>query len=221
MAIDTHKSKSRSILLLLVISLLLLLFLAGCAGSSETTSLLDNEGISELSDSIIPPEDTEEAIIIVDTDSFIEKNFKKAGYESNPLTDETLLGHLVIEAPITTLTKEAVKDMQLDSKSAQKSKNMFALGMVFYMFNRGYEGTLKFFEEKFKSKPLVVEANKKVLLAGYNFANTIEAFANTYKVAPAPLEKGLYRNGCAEKIKANCGGDCPRAGRCAATFITE
>lgn len=137
---------------------------------------------------------TEEAIIIVDTDSFIEKNFKKAGYESNPLTDETLLGHLVIEAPITTLTKEAVKEMQLDSKSAQKSKNMFALGMVFYMFNRGYEGTFKFFEEKFKSKPLVVEANKKVLLAGFNFANTIEAFANTYKVDPAPLEKGLYRN---------------------------
>ena len=137
---------------------------------------------------------TEEAIIIVDTDSFIEKNFKKAGYESNPLTDETLLGHLVIEAPITTLTKEAVKDMQLDSKSAQKSKNMFALGMVFYMFNRGYEGTFKFFEEKFKSKPLVVEANKKVLLAGFNFANTIEAFANTYKVEPARLEKGLYRN---------------------------
>ena len=137
---------------------------------------------------------TEEAIIIVDTDSFIEKNFKKAGYESNPLTDETLLGHLVIEAPITTLTKEAVKDMQLDSKSAQKSKNMFALGMVFYMFNRGYEGTFKFFEEKFKSKPLVVEANKKVLLAGFNFANTIEAFANTFKVEPARLEKGLYRN---------------------------
>jgi len=137
---------------------------------------------------------TEEAIIIVDTDSFIEKNFKKAGYESNPLTDETLLGHLVIEAPITTLTKEAVKDMQLDSKSAQKSKNMFALGMVFYMFNRGYEGTFKFFEEKFKSKPLVVEANKKVLLAGFNFANTIEAFANTFKVEPAALKKGLYRN---------------------------
>lgn len=137
---------------------------------------------------------TEEAIIIVDTDSFVERNFKKAGYVSNPLTDETLLGHLVIEAPITTLTKEAVKEMQLDSKSAQKSKNMFALGMVFYMFNRGYEGTFKFFEEKFKSKPLVVEANKKVLLAGFNFANTIEAFANTYKVEPARLEKGLYRN---------------------------
>jgi 2-oxoglutarate ferredoxin oxidoreductase subunit alpha len=137
---------------------------------------------------------TREAIIIVDTDAFVEKNFKKAGYDENPLTDGSLTGHLVIEAPITTLTKEAVKDLQLDNKSAQKSKNMFALGMVFFMFNRDYEGTFKFFEDKFKSNPLVVEANKKVLLAGYHFANTIEAFANTFKVEPAPLKKGLYRN---------------------------
>jgi 2-oxoglutarate ferredoxin oxidoreductase subunit alpha len=137
---------------------------------------------------------TRDAIIIVDTDAFVEKNFKKADYNDNPLTDGSLTGHLVIEAPITTMTKEAVKDLQLDNKSAQKSKNMFALGMVFFMFNRDYEGTFKFFEDKFKSNPLVVEANKKVLLAGYNFANTIEAFANTYKVEPAPLKKGLYRN---------------------------
>lgn len=137
---------------------------------------------------------TQEAIIIVDTDAFVEKNLKKAGYESNPLTDGSLTGHLVIEAPISTLTKEAVKELQLDNKSAQKSKNMFALGMVFFMFNRELEGTYSFFEEKFKSNPLVVEANKKVLLAGSNFANTIEAIANTYKVDPAPLGKGLYRN---------------------------
>ena len=137
---------------------------------------------------------TREALIILDTDAFVEKNFKKAGYENNPLTDDSLTGHLVVEAPITTLTKEAVKDLQLDNKSAMKSKNMFALGMVFFMFNREYEGTFEFFEEKFKANPLVVEANKKVLLAGYHFANTIEAFANTYKIEPAPLEKGLYRN---------------------------
>ncbi|MCB2207808.1 MAG: 2-oxoacid:acceptor oxidoreductase subunit alpha [Bacteroidetes bacterium] len=137
---------------------------------------------------------TRDAIIIVDTDAFVEKNFKKAGYDENPLTDGSLTGHLVIEAPITTMTKEAVKELQLDNKSAQKSKNMFALGMVFFMFNRDYEGTFKFFEDKFKSNPLVVEANKKVLLAGYHFANTIEAFANTYKIEPAPLKKGLYRN---------------------------
>ena len=137
---------------------------------------------------------TNDAIIIVDTDAFTEKNLAKAGYESNPLHDGSLSGHLVVDAPITSMTKEAVKDLNLDNKSAQKSKNMFALGMVLYMFNRTYDNTIKFFEQKFKTKPLVIEANKKVLIAGYNFADTIEAFASTFKVEPAPLQKGLYRN---------------------------
>lgn len=137
---------------------------------------------------------TNEAIIIVDTDAFIDKNLIKAGYDGDPLTDNSLHGHLVVQAPITTLTKEAVKELHIDNKSAQKSKNMFALGLVFYMFNRDYKKTFDFFEQKFKSNPLVVEANKKVLTAGYNFAHTIEAFANTYKIEPAPLKKGLYRN---------------------------
>jgi len=133
-------------------------------------------------------------IIIVDTDAFTEKNLEKAGYKSNPLTDNSLNGYLVVQAPISTLTKEAVKEMALDNKSAMKSKNMFALGMVFYMFNRDYTKTFSFFEQKFKKNPLVVEANKKVLEAGYNFADTIEAFANTFKIEPAPLKKGRYRN---------------------------
>ena len=137
---------------------------------------------------------TKEAIIIVDTDAFIEKNLIKAGYETNPLRDESLLGHLIVQAPITTLTREAVKDLNIDNKMAQKSKNMFALGLVFYMFNRDYKKTFKFFEQKFKTNPIVIKANKKVLTAGYNFAHTIEAFANTFKVEPAPLKKGLYRN---------------------------
>ena len=120
-------------------------------------------------------------IIIVDTDAFTEKNLEKAGYESNPLTDKTLDGYIVVQAPISTLTKEAVKDMGLDNKSAMKSKNMFALGIVFYMFNRDYKKTFSFFEQKFKKNPLVVEANKRVLEAGYSFGDTIEVFANTYK----------------------------------------
>jgi len=118
----------------------------------------------------------------------------KAGYKTNPLKDGTLSGHTVIEAPITTLTKEAVKNLNIDNKSAQKSKNMFALGMVFYMFNRDYKKTFEFFEQKFKSNPLVVKANKQVLTAGYNYADTIEVFSRTYKIIPAPLSKGLYRN---------------------------
>ena len=133
-------------------------------------------------------------IIIVDVDAFTEKNLVKAGYETNPLTDDSLNGYLIIQAPISTLTKEAVKEMALDNKSAMKSKNMFTLGMVFYMFNRDYTKTFKFFEQKFKKNPLVVEANKKVLEAGFNFADTIEAFANTFRVEPAPLNKGRYRN---------------------------
>ncbi len=137
---------------------------------------------------------TNEAIIIVDTDEFIDKNFAKAGYVTNPLSDESLAGHQVISAPITTLTREAVKDLNLDNKTAQKSKNMFALGLVFYMFNRDFKGTFSFFESKFKENPLIIKANKAVLEAGYNFGDTIEAFAFTFKVEPAPLAVGKYRN---------------------------
>ena len=137
---------------------------------------------------------TKDAIIIVDTDAFIDKNFAKAGYAENPLLDESLVGHVVVKAPLTTLTREAVKELHLDNKTAQKSKNMFALGIVFYMFNRDYKETFSFFETKFKKNPLIVEANKIVLEAGFNFGDTLEVFANTYKVEPAPLEKGTYRN---------------------------
>jgi len=137
---------------------------------------------------------TNQAIIIVDTDAFIEKNLTKAGYKTDPLKDRSLAGHLVVRAPITTLTREAVKELHIDNKSAQKSKNMFALGMIFYMFNRDCERTHKFFETKFAKNPLVVKANQKVLTAGYYFAHTIEAFANTFTIKPASLEKGTYRN---------------------------
>ncbi|NOY50644.1 MAG: 2-oxoacid:acceptor oxidoreductase subunit alpha [Chlorobi bacterium] len=137
---------------------------------------------------------TKDAIIIVDNDAFTEKNITKAGYEDNPLSDGSLNGHLVVNGPIATLTKNAVSELDIDNKSAQKSKNMFALGMIFYMFNRDFTKTFSFFENKFKSKPLVVEANKLVLKAGYHYADTIEAFVNTYKIDPAPLNKGTYRN---------------------------
>lgn len=135
-----------------------------------------------------------DAILIIDTDAFIEKNLVKAGYEEDPRLDGSLAGHQVVEAPITTLTREAVKELHVDNKTAQKSKNMFALGMVFYMFNRDTKKTHEFFEVKFKANPLVVKTNKTVLNAGYNFADTLEAFANTYKIKPASLVHGLYRN---------------------------
>ena len=133
-------------------------------------------------------------IIIVDSDAFTEKNLEKAGYKTNPLEDGSLNGYTVVQAPISTLTKEAVKHLNLDNKSAMKSKNMFALGIVYYLFNRDYTKTFPFFEEKFKKNPLVVEANKTVLKEGYNYAETIELFPQTYSIKPAPLNKGRYRN---------------------------
>lgn len=134
------------------------------------------------------------ATIIVDSDTFIDKGFEKAGYLRNPLEDNSLDGFNVIKAPISMLTKKAVEELDLDNKVALKSKNMFALGIVLYLFNRELEKTNEFFERKFKKNPIIVEANKRVLRAGFNFAENIEAISQTYNVQPAVLEKGTYRN---------------------------
>ncbi len=136
----------------------------------------------------------EGAIIIVDGDTFIEKGLEKAGYKADPLTDGSLSAYRVIKSPISNLTKEAVKHLDIDMKSTMKSKNMFALGIVMYLFNRELELVNKYFERKFKANAIVVEGNKAVLAAGYNYADTIELFSTTYKVEPAPLGKGTYRN---------------------------
>lgn len=133
-------------------------------------------------------------IIILDKDNFDEKGFSKAGYTDDPLKAEKLGRFNVIDAPITSLTKEAIKDLGLDNKSAVRTKNMFALGMVFYLFNRTLDYTFDFFEIKFKKRPLIIEANKRVLKAGYNYAETIEALTPVIKVKPAEIEKGKYRN---------------------------
>src|SRR5210317_274566 len=102
--------------------------------------------------------------VIVDTDSFTKKNLEKAQYESNPLEDGSLENYRVIEVAMSTLTKEALKDIEgLDNKSILRSKNMFALGMVYWMYDRSTEHTIKFFNKKFKSTPNIVEANTKVL----------------------------------------------------------
>jgi len=132
--------------------------------------------------------------IIIDKDNFDEKGFSKAGYTDDPLKVEKLDRFNVINAPITSLTKEAVKDLGLDNKSAVRTKNMFALGIVFYLFNRPLDYTFDFFEIKFKKSPLIIEANKRVLKAGYNYAETIEALTPVIKVKPAEIKKGKYRN---------------------------
>ncbi|MEZ5082874.1 MAG: 2-oxoacid:acceptor oxidoreductase subunit alpha [Bacteroidales bacterium] len=133
--------------------------------------------------------------IIVDTDTFTEKALIKAGYDSDPLTDNSLKDFNVIQAPISMLTKKSVEDMGLDNKMILKSRNMFALGVMFFIFNRDFTSADEFFESKFKKNPLVIESNKRILRAGFNFAESIEALSSvTYNVEPAALKKGMYRN---------------------------
>lgn len=133
--------------------------------------------------------------IIIDEDSFDERGLKKAGYKTeDPIKEDKLDGYNIIQAPISSLTKEALKDMGMDPKSILRSKNMFALGMVYWIFDRPLNYTESFFESKFKKKPLVIEANKIVLRAGYNYAETVEHMTPSYKVSPAKIEKGTYRN---------------------------
>jgi 2-oxoglutarate ferredoxin oxidoreductase subunit alpha len=136
------------------------------------------------------------ATIIVDSDTFNEKGLQRANYSTdNPIAELKLEDYNVVFSPITTLTKESLKETELDNKSIVRSKNMFALGMVYYMFDRPLNFTEHFFETKFKNRPIIVEANKKVLRDGYNYAGNIHAIPNTYKIPPATnIEKGLYRN---------------------------
>ncbi|MEJ2583559.1 MAG: 2-oxoacid:acceptor oxidoreductase subunit alpha [Robiginitalea sp.] len=132
--------------------------------------------------------------IIVDTDAFTRKNLEKAEYVSNPLEDGSLENYRVIEVPMTTLTKEALKDVEgLDNKAITRSKNMFALGMVYWMYHRSPEYTIEFFNKKFKKHPQIIEANTKVLNAGYYYSETLELIPNSYTIAPAKMPPGTYR----------------------------
>ncbi|HAW51981.1 MAG TPA: 2-oxoacid:acceptor oxidoreductase subunit alpha [Flavobacteriales bacterium] len=134
------------------------------------------------------------ATIIVDIDNFKHKDLEKAHFDSDPLEDGTLDGYNVIEAPITTLTREVLKDSGLDGKSVLRCKNMFALGIVYWMFNRPLEYTEHFLDTKFIKNPDVANANKKVLVAGYHYAETIEVLASNFVIPPAQIERGVYRN---------------------------
>jgi len=132
--------------------------------------------------------------IIVDTDAFTKKNLDKAQYESNPLEDGSLDNYRVIEVEMTTLTKEALKDVEgLDNKSITRTKNMFALGMVYWMYHRSPDYTIEFFKKKFKKAPEIVEANTKVLRTGLYYAETLELIPNAYTISPAKMERGKYR----------------------------
>ncbi|MCX6252694.1 MAG: 2-oxoacid:acceptor oxidoreductase subunit alpha [Bacteroidetes bacterium] len=134
------------------------------------------------------------ATIITDTDAFDEKAIEKAGYKVNPLEDGSLETYNLIKAPITLLTKESLKDLGIDNKTAERSKNMFTLGILYFLFNRDVKASNKYFDQKFKKDPKLAEINKVVLQAGYNYAETVEAIESVIQVSPAKMEKGRYRN---------------------------
>ncbi|MEU9501915.1 2-oxoacid:acceptor oxidoreductase subunit alpha [Streptomyces sp. NPDC048196] len=136
------------------------------------------------------------AEIIVNTDEFTKRPMAKVGYATSPLEDGTLSAYNVHPVPLTTLTIEALKDFGLSRKEAERSKNMFALGLLSWMYHRPTEGTEKFLRDKFAKKPDIAEANVTAFRAGWNFGETTEDFAVSYEVAPATkaFPTGTYRN---------------------------
>ena len=132
--------------------------------------------------------------LIVNTEAFDERNLDKADYDKNPLEDGSLEGYRVIEVPMETLTKEAVKDSGVSGRDVLRSKNFFALGLLAWLFNRPTEPTIEWAEAKFKAKPEVAAANVAAFKAGYNFGITTEATKVTFSVKPATLPPGTYTN---------------------------
>lgn len=134
--------------------------------------------------------------IIANSDGFDKKNLRLAGYidNQNPLTDHSLNQFRLVEIAVTQMTREALKEFDLGIKEKDRSKNMFVLGFICWMYNRSLEHTSRFLHEKFAKRPDIIEANEAVLRAGFNFGDTSETFTSRYEVKPAPLKKGVYRN---------------------------
>ncbi|MEU8848935.1 2-oxoacid:acceptor oxidoreductase subunit alpha [Streptomyces sp. NPDC048564] len=136
------------------------------------------------------------AEIIVNTDEFTKRAMQKVGYDASPLEDGSLDGYSLHPVPLTTLTVEALKEFDLTRKEAERSKNMFALGLLSWMYHRPTEGTEKFLTSKFAKKPEIAAANIAAFHAGWNFGETTEDFAVSYEIAPATtaFPVGTYRN---------------------------
>ena len=132
--------------------------------------------------------------LIVNEDSFEVRNLEKAGYIGNPLDDGSLAAYRVIQIPMTSITMEATKDLGVKPRDAQRAKNLFALGLVSWMYTRPVDTTIAWIEKKFAGKEKVVAANIAAFRAGFNFGETAELFDHPYAVAPARLEPGVYRN---------------------------
>ncbi len=132
-------------------------------------------------------------ILVVNKDAFTKGNLAKAGYDTNPLEDDSLKGYQLFSVPIDTLNKEACKDTDLTGRAVGRCKNFFALGLVYWMYGRSMDPSLSWIESKFGSKPSVADANAKALRSGYYFGETAEMFPVHYLVAPAKITPGHYR----------------------------
>jgi 2-oxoglutarate ferredoxin oxidoreductase subunit alpha len=133
-------------------------------------------------------------ILIVNSDSFKEGDLRKAQMTSNPLEDHSLDKFRLFSVELEKLTRRSLEHLGLDAKSMDRCKNFFALGMCYWLYNRSMEPTVRWIEEKFKSKPLLVEANKLALKGGYSYCEATEAFQVSYEIPPAQLTPGLYRS---------------------------
>jgi 2-oxoglutarate ferredoxin oxidoreductase subunit alpha len=133
-------------------------------------------------------------ILVVNTDAFVESNLRKARYETNPLEDGSLSGYRVFKLPITSLTMGALEEAKLPHKQMERCKNFYALGLMYWLFDRPLEPTLKWIDQKFSKMPEVALANKLAVKAGYNYAETTEIFTTHYRVAKSDIKPGKYRN---------------------------
>jgi 2-oxoglutarate/2-oxoacid ferredoxin oxidoreductase subunit alpha len=133
-------------------------------------------------------------IIIVNTDEFNDRNFARASITSNPLEDGSLTGYRVFQAALTTMTRRTLEGSGLDTKSMDRCKNMFALGMCYWLFSRPMDNTIAWLNRQFAKKPHLAEANIAVLKAGWNFCDITELFHDRYEVPAAQMEPGTYRN---------------------------
>ena len=134
-------------------------------------------------------------ILVVNTDAFSKTNLHKAGYDKSPLDDGSLSRYRSFKVPISSLNAKAVDGLGMTQRQVDRSKNFWALGLLYWLYNRPLEATLRFLEERFKeSSPTVYEANKRALYAGYNYGETTEIFTTAYRVRKAHLPQGTYRN---------------------------
>ena len=134
------------------------------------------------------------ADIIVNTDEFTQRNLVKVGYSGNPLEDGSLDGYVLHPVALTSMTVRALADLAVSKKDAERAKNMFALGLLSWMYSRPYESTIRFLERKFAARPELVAANIAAFKAGWNFGETTEDFGVRYEVKPAKMPAGNYRN---------------------------